>query len=257
MARPRPPDRLARILDAAMRVFARRGFDAVKMSDVAAAAGVSQGTLYNYVESKEALFRLLLDRGLSTNVEGPTSFPVPTPTKESLAQRMEDAVGSTFSLPKLDAAVARRSIASLDPRAELFAVVEELFDQTYRTREAADVLEKSAREVPELALVFYGKIRRGLLERIERLIAMRSADGIYRELDPVVTARFVLEAVTMFARHVFHDPEPPKFQVETAKRVITEILVHGMVARRSPRASLRSSAGRRKKKRVTRGRTAR
>ncbi len=58
MARSRPPDRLDQILQAATRVFARTGLENSRMSLVASEAGVSQGTLYNYVESKEALFRL-------------------------------------------------------------------------------------------------------------------------------------------------------------------------------------------------------
>ncbi len=44
------------ILDAAEAVFARDGYAAVKMTDVAEATGVAVGTLYNYFENKEALF---------------------------------------------------------------------------------------------------------------------------------------------------------------------------------------------------------
>lgn len=49
------------ILRAATDVFGRVGFSDVKMSDVAAEAGVSVGTLYNYFESKDELFAALIE----------------------------------------------------------------------------------------------------------------------------------------------------------------------------------------------------
>jgi AcrR family transcriptional regulator len=46
----------ASLREAAERVFVRSGFHAAKMTDIAAAAGVAVGTLYNYFESKEEIF---------------------------------------------------------------------------------------------------------------------------------------------------------------------------------------------------------
>jgi AcrR family transcriptional regulator len=48
-------ERRLQILQAALAVFSERGFHASNVSDVAAAAGVSQGTIYWYFESKEDL----------------------------------------------------------------------------------------------------------------------------------------------------------------------------------------------------------
>jgi len=45
----------ARILTAAAQVFARRGLEASTMSQIAAAAAVGKGTLYEYFPSKQAL----------------------------------------------------------------------------------------------------------------------------------------------------------------------------------------------------------
>jgi len=50
-------ERREQILAAALEVFAEKGFHATRVSDVAARAGVSQGTIYWYFPSKEELFR--------------------------------------------------------------------------------------------------------------------------------------------------------------------------------------------------------
>jgi TetR/AcrR family fatty acid metabolism transcriptional regulator len=47
------------ILDAAMRVFARRGFHACRVSDVADEAGVAYGLVYHYFDSKEEILNTL------------------------------------------------------------------------------------------------------------------------------------------------------------------------------------------------------
>jgi AcrR family transcriptional regulator len=48
------------ILAAAERVFSARGFIGVRMSDVAAEAGLATGTLYNYFENKDEVLRSLI-----------------------------------------------------------------------------------------------------------------------------------------------------------------------------------------------------
>jgi AcrR family transcriptional regulator len=53
-----------RILRTAARLFRRRGFDDATTRDVARAAGVGAGTLFNYYPSKEALALALVARGL-------------------------------------------------------------------------------------------------------------------------------------------------------------------------------------------------
>jgi AcrR family transcriptional regulator len=50
------------ILRAAERVFAERGFMATKISDIARAAGLATGTLYNYFDSKDEILRSLMVR---------------------------------------------------------------------------------------------------------------------------------------------------------------------------------------------------
>ncbi len=57
------PDKRRLILDAAVRVFARQGFHACRVSDIADEAGVAYGLVYHYFASKdEILDTLFLER---------------------------------------------------------------------------------------------------------------------------------------------------------------------------------------------------
>ncbi|HYH29769.1 MAG TPA: TetR/AcrR family transcriptional regulator [Pseudonocardia sp.] len=61
---PRRVDRAARreeILTAAVRVFARKGFAATRIEDVAAEAGVGKGTVYLSFDSRDALLEAALE----------------------------------------------------------------------------------------------------------------------------------------------------------------------------------------------------
>jgi TetR/AcrR family fatty acid metabolism transcriptional regulator len=78
--RDAPVDKRRRILEAAIRVFARQGFHNCRVSDIAAEAGVAYGLVYHYFDSKDQMLNelfterwsLLLaaseeaDRGLET-----------------------------------------------------------------------------------------------------------------------------------------------------------------------------------------------
>jgi TetR/AcrR family transcriptional regulator, fatty acid metabolism regulator protein len=61
-AAERGSDKRERILSAAERIFARHGFFAAKVSDVAKEAGVADGTIYLYFKSKDDLLISLFER---------------------------------------------------------------------------------------------------------------------------------------------------------------------------------------------------
>ena len=66
--RRRKADRPGEIVEAAMAVFAERGFAAAKLDDIARRAGVSKGALYLYFETKEEIFRAVVDQAIAPNL---------------------------------------------------------------------------------------------------------------------------------------------------------------------------------------------
>ena len=54
-------DKRSVILDAALKTFVKRGYPDTKVAEIASEAGVAEGTLYNYFQSKEDLLLALFD----------------------------------------------------------------------------------------------------------------------------------------------------------------------------------------------------
>ena len=58
-----------RILEAAQKIFARKGFTDTKMTDIAAAAKISYGLAYHYFANKEEIFTRLVESALKSSTE--------------------------------------------------------------------------------------------------------------------------------------------------------------------------------------------
>lgn len=56
------------LLDAALELFAEKGFAAARSEEVAARAGVSKGTLYLYYPSKEELLKAVIQQRISVEI---------------------------------------------------------------------------------------------------------------------------------------------------------------------------------------------
>ncbi|GAA3772918.1 TetR/AcrR family transcriptional regulator [Streptomyces chiangmaiensis] len=67
--RLRRAERRKQILDAATRAFARTGYGATGLDDIAAEAGISRVILYRHFESKADLYRAALDRACTRLVD--------------------------------------------------------------------------------------------------------------------------------------------------------------------------------------------
>src|SRR5215475_15282347 len=71
-------ERPSEILDAAVAVFAEKGFAAARMEDIARKAGVTKGTIYLYFQGKEDVFKSLVRESigetLTANIANARAF---------------------------------------------------------------------------------------------------------------------------------------------------------------------------------------
>jgi AcrR family transcriptional regulator len=84
---PRIVDKAAKrhdILAAAMKVFAQQGMESTKMTDIAQAAGIGKGTIYEYFRSKEEIFKAAFNHifsSMAAETEEVLSAPIGTEEK--------------------------------------------------------------------------------------------------------------------------------------------------------------------------------
>ena len=67
--RRRKAERPGEIVEAALAVFAEKGYAAARLDEIAARAGVSKGALYLYFATKEELFRAVVEQAIAPNVQ--------------------------------------------------------------------------------------------------------------------------------------------------------------------------------------------
>jgi len=87
-----PPDiRIQQILDVALEAFARDGYAATRIDDIAQRAGLSKGGVYAHFKSKEEIFEALLSRTLAPkSLDGLILAPAGSVTVPRVVERIVD-----------------------------------------------------------------------------------------------------------------------------------------------------------------------
>ncbi|HET6818779.1 MAG TPA: helix-turn-helix domain-containing protein [Mycobacteriales bacterium] len=213
MPRSRLGDNVDRIRDAAISVFADRGYRRTRMADIAAAAGLSPGALYRYVESKDALLLLIF----SAEAAPTSTFPVATPTRAQLVSTITERLSTLGQTPRLDAALKRRR-PPVDAGHELRDILEERYDLVARAWPLLAVVERSSLDLPELFDAYFHRGRRHLTDKIARYLERRAKSGSLRAVaDARLSARFLEESLTWFAWHRHGDPDSQDISESAAR----------------------------------------
>jgi TetR/AcrR family fatty acid metabolism transcriptional regulator len=160
--RRRASDKRDRILKAAVKVFAKNGFHATRVSEVAKAAGVADGTIYLYFKSKEELLVSLFEDRV-----------------EKLLVFMKE------ELPKQRTAQGR-----------LRALVEMQLGLLEGERELAEVVTVILRQSTRLMKEFAAPRFLAYLEAIAKIIADGQEAGEFRtDVSPSIAARAIFGAL--------------------------------------------------------------
>jgi AcrR family transcriptional regulator len=222
--------RLRDLLDAALVVFCRQGFERSQVADVAKAMGVAVGTVYLYVEGKEALFDLVVRYSAVENPQwiDEIEVPAPTPPAGSTVDFLRSVFGRKGQWPVLEAALETPRAA--DPRAELEEVVREQYRLMTRHRMGLLLLMRSALEFPGLEEVFILGLRNKLLAHLERYLALRIEAGQLRRVEDVsaIAAVFTQTIVWANLQRPF-DPGLAALSEEAVENAAVDMLVHGLL----------------------------
>jgi AcrR family transcriptional regulator len=214
MVRVVPEGRLEQLVRVATGVFIEQGFRRTQMADIADALGVAKGTLYLYVESKEALFDLAC-KNADRPFARPDVLPVPTPkpraTLKLIAERLSTALAAA---------------PAIDADADLPAIVGGLYDTLASNREGLKLIDRSARELPELAELWFGKARATVVAALaQHLDAGIRAKRLRKAQDTAVAARFVVETCAFWAVHRHWDAAPQAVHDAVARSTVIDLIL--------------------------------
>jgi TetR/AcrR family fatty acid metabolism transcriptional regulator len=182
------------ILEAAAQLFAEKGFHRTTTKDIAQAADVSEGTLYNYFDNKEDLLFGIM---------------------EKLVDNQQ--LGRQLSLAELD-----------DAQDFLVAVLNERRDYVQRNH---DMLQSVLSEIlvdPDLRLKYYHELVLPGMDTLEKHLAHRQRSGQIKQLDEKLLSRFLVSIfLGMFLLDVVHDPLVENHW-EQYVRVVSDTIFNGI-----------------------------
>jgi len=160
-------ERKKQILSAAVKLFATRGLAATKIADIAAAVGMSQGLLYHYFGSKEAIFVDIIRRAFEqTSAAARALLAAPQPPRVKLKLATEQLLrgleeGEDFAW--YSTLIALASVSDAVP-AEAKAIIQREREVPYKV--VAKIIRAGQKDgsvrpgrPEELALVFWTAIK--------------------------------------------------------------------------------------------------
>jgi AcrR family transcriptional regulator len=198
--RRRKADRPAEIVEAALAVFAEKGFAAAKLEDIAKRAGVSKGAIYLYFETKEEVFRAVVSQAIAPNVGAVRAMAAAHPGP--LADLLRGVTGH---------------IAGVISQTPLGGVLKMVVGE--------------ARNFPEIARVWHDELVSQALGAISDAIAAAQARGEVKPGDPRIYALQLISPllVAVLWRETFVPVGAPPFDLPAVMAQHIDTLLCGML----------------------------
>lgn len=225
MARPIPPDRFDQLVRVAAEVFIANGYRRTQMSDIADALGVAKGTVYLYVESKEALFDAVARHvDDASPIPCPSELPLVAPPARATLEFARERIRTEGRIVPLERALAAAPPA--DAAAELDTIVRATYRVLSRNRRGIKLLDRSAVDRPDIAALWFEDGRNGLVALFEAYLRSRSDAGLLRPVpDLSAAARAIVELLAFWAVHRHWDPHPQAFDEAVAEDTVVALIV--------------------------------
>lgn len=188
-------DKYRKILDGALKVFAKKGFYQSKVAEIARLADVADGTIYLYFRNKDDILISLFEDVMQFAIE-----------------RLEEAL-----------------VGEEDPRRKL-----EIFALTHLSmiesnREAAEILQVEVRQSSKFMKDYHNEKFIQYLGMITDIVAEGQAKGIFRpQINPEIARRAFFGALDEMSLYWILSTKRD-YSIETAARQISRIFLAGMV----------------------------
>ena len=190
-------DTRTRILQAALRLFAKRGYDGTTTKDLAKSAGVAEGTLFRHFTSKKAIL-----------IEVATAGWVDILT-DLLTELSE--MGSYKAVSQ----VMRRRMLNIRQNGDLMRVC--FVEAQYH---------------PELKESIQTEVINKMTDVAEAFFETAMEKGIYRQMNPKIVAKVFLGifAISGFSEQTIIDPEASPQAMQEMAEGISDIFLRGVLS---------------------------
>lgn len=189
-------DTHTRILQAALRLFAKRGYDGTTTKDLAKSAGVAEGTLFRHFSNKKAIL-----------IEVATAGWVDILT-DLLTELSE--MGSYKAVSQ----VMRRRMLKMSHNSDLMRVC--FVEAQYH---------------PELQESIQTEVISKMTDVAEAFFETAMSKGIYRQMNPKIVAKVFLGifAIAGFSEQTIIDPEASPQAMQEMAEGISDIFLRGVL----------------------------
>lgn len=183
-----------RIIEAAVKVFAKKGFHHSRIAEIAETAGVASGTIYLYFKNKDDILISVFEQSL-----------------DSIIEEMK------LELERLD-----------DPREKLRRFIERHLDLLRRHKELAEVLQVELRQSHKFMKEYEPTRWVQYLDIIARILKEGQMKGVFRkDLSLGIFKRAVFGALDEIALHWVVTGKNENF-LELASAQLSEIVLGGV-----------------------------
>lgn len=195
------------------------------MSDIAAEMNCSTGTLYNYVDSKEALFEHAIVAGFTQVLPKGEILPLGLPRPaavEVITHRAEQiAKGSALDLTNQEKEAG-------DPVEEVTLIVTDFFRFFSDYHAVLDMIEASQLDYPDVAMAYLDARRDLVFEPWMRWVLRRQKEGLFRkDIDPAWTTRYLIEILAWAAWKARDGGEP--YDEDKARDAIAKLALSSLL----------------------------
>jgi TetR/AcrR family fatty acid metabolism transcriptional regulator len=205
---PASPDERERILRAAVRTFARHGFVASEVADIARAAGVAAATVFRHFQDKDHVLVSIFDR----------------------------MMGEAIDEGRLALEAVHDPIARLDEIARLHLA------RMGRDRDLAVVCQVELRQSVKFMERFSSTRLREYLGIIRDAIAAGQQRGVFRDgLKPTIAAKLFFGMLDEMATNWVLSPR--RYALEAESALVVDLFVNGLASRRVVPAAEQEAQG--------------
>src|SRR5262245_2678041 len=162
-------DRRQQIVNVAVELFSLHGFNGVTTKEIADRAGVSQAIIFRHFPSKEAIYSAILDHKVRQ-------------AAEQIQGHLQDAAGRK------------------DDRAFFKALALDMLELYTKDPSLIRLLLFSALEGHDLSRMYYKTMSRQVREHVRDYLKQRIADGAFRQVDPLASARMFMGMIVHHAQ---------------------------------------------------------